>query len=68
MRTETDKIKKLIKSIRNRRNIIAEHRDKLRDDIDELEMICESVEGSVEELDSGLRQLEAAADTLSQFL
>jgi hypothetical protein len=55
------KLAKMIKDINKIKTNIAKERDRLRDIISENEDICDSA-------DEGLRELQSAIDTLSQFL
>lgn len=43
-------------------------RDKLRDEVDDLNAVIESITEGIEQFDSGRRELEAGVDKMSEYI
>ena len=61
-------LKDVLEQIEKSKKIIAEQRDFLRGIYDTLEEIIESCDQSIDGFDNGKREIEAAIDSVSQYL
>jgi hypothetical protein len=57
-----------ITAIEAQKEIIAEERDKLRDMVSDVESILESLDRGVDGIDEGVRALQSAVDSMSEYI
>lgn len=65
---QIEKVKKSLERIEKIKQNIADQRDKLRDELDDLVGILECFSTAVDDLDAGKRQIEDAIESISGYV